>query len=103
MSMSKSDDTSAFTAIELRAAGSDEGERTKPFESQDNVALARTGKKPVLKRNFGFISILAFSSMILGTWLASLNTGNWFGKGSHCWRPTSLGFNSCPDIFSKAF
>ncbi|KAL2036388.1 hypothetical protein N7G274_010895 [Stereocaulon virgatum] len=57
MSMSKSDDTSAFTAIELRAAGSDEGERTKPFESQDNVALARTGKKPVLK-----------------------NTGNWFGK-----------------------
>jgi hypothetical protein len=49
MSMLKVDDTSASTAIELRTAGSDEGERTEPFGSQDNVALARTGKKPVLK------------------------------------------------------
>ncbi|KAJ3459592.1 hypothetical protein MRS44_015665 [Fusarium solani] len=36
----------------------------------DNDHLARLGKKPVLKRNFGFMSILGFSCTILITWEA---------------------------------
>lgn len=38
----------------------------------DNLQLARLGKKPVLKRNFGFMSILGFSCTILITWEATL-------------------------------
>lgn len=40
--------------------------------SRDDVALARLGKKPVLKRNFGFMTILGFSCTILITWEGSL-------------------------------
>lgn len=40
--------------------------------SKDDVALARLGKKPVLKRNFGFMTILGFSCTILITWEGSL-------------------------------
>ncbi|KAH8660815.1 amino acid transporter-like protein [Tricladium varicosporioides] len=46
--------------------------------SQDNIQLNRTGKRPVLKRNFGWVSILGFSCIILGTWQGSLIT---FGIG----------------------
>ncbi|KAH8667646.1 putative GABA transporter [Tricladium varicosporioides] len=35
---------------------------------QDNAILARLGKKPVLKRNFGFMSMLGFSCSIMATW-----------------------------------
>ncbi|TWU71504.1 hypothetical protein ED733_002142 [Metarhizium rileyi] len=38
----------------------------------DNQQLTRLGKKPVLKRNFGFMSILGFSCTILITWEATL-------------------------------
>ncbi|KAK8927154.1 hypothetical protein H634G_01885 [Metarhizium anisopliae BRIP 53293] len=38
----------------------------------DDQHLARLGKKPVLKRNFGFMSILGFSCTILITWEATL-------------------------------
>ncbi|KAF2000922.1 hypothetical protein P154DRAFT_545429 [Amniculicola lignicola CBS 123094] len=34
----------------------------------DSVALSRVGKKPVLKRNFGSITILVFSCTVLITW-----------------------------------
>ncbi|KAI1311116.1 putative GABA permease [Xylaria venustula] len=40
--------------------------------SRDDVALARLGKKPVLKRNFGFMTILGFSCTVLITWEGSL-------------------------------
>lgn len=40
--------------------------------SRDDLALARLGKKPVLKRNFGFMTILGFSCTILITWEGSL-------------------------------
>lgn len=40
--------------------------------SRDDAALARLGKKPVLKRNFGFMTILGFSCTILITWEGSL-------------------------------
>ncbi|KAG9228437.1 amino acid transporter-like protein [Amylocarpus encephaloides] len=45
---------------------------------QDNVHLTRTGKRPVLKRSFGWISILGFSCIIMGTWEGSFIT---FGIG----------------------
>ncbi|KAG8424673.1 hypothetical protein J3458_001445 [Metarhizium acridum] len=38
----------------------------------DDQQLARLGKKPVLRRNFGFMSILGFSCTILITWEATL-------------------------------
>ncbi|GAP85115.2 putative amino acid polyamine transporter I [Rosellinia necatrix] len=40
--------------------------------ARDDAALARLGKKPVLKRNFGFLAILGFSCTILITWEGSL-------------------------------
>ncbi|KAI1186938.1 putative GABA permease [Nemania serpens] len=42
--------------------------------SRDDAVLARLGKKPVLKRNFGFLSILGFSCTVLITWEGSLTT-----------------------------
>lgn len=42
--------------------------------SGDDAALARLGKKPVLKRNFGFMTILGFSCTVLITWEGSLVT-----------------------------
>ncbi|OGM50766.1 choline transport protein [Aspergillus bombycis] len=37
-------------------------------KDRDNAELARLGKKPVLKRNFGILSSLGFSCTILATW-----------------------------------
>ncbi|OJJ40723.1 hypothetical protein ASPWEDRAFT_99221 [Aspergillus wentii DTO 134E9] len=42
--------------------------------NQDDYALARVGKKPILKRQFGFMSILGFSCTILATWEGILST-----------------------------
>ncbi|KAI1370332.1 putative GABA permease [Hypoxylon crocopeplum] len=42
--------------------------------SPDDATLARLGKKPVLKRNFGFMTILGFSCTVLITWEGSLIT-----------------------------
>jgi len=39
---------------------------------RDDATLARLGKKPVLKRNFGFMTILGFSCTVLITWEGSL-------------------------------
>ncbi|KAH7554723.1 hypothetical protein BM1_07384 [Bipolaris maydis] len=36
--------------------------------TQDERDLMRLGKKPVLKRNFGFMQILGFSCTVLSTW-----------------------------------
>ncbi|KAK7957887.1 amino acid/polyamine transporter I [Apiospora saccharicola] len=44
-------------------------------DSRDNVTLERLGKKPVLKRNFGFLTILGFSCTVLITWEGSLIGG----------------------------
>lgn len=43
-----------------------------PPSSSDDAALARLGKKPVLKRNFGFLTILGFSCTVLITWEGTL-------------------------------
>ncbi|KAI1325661.1 putative GABA permease [Xylariaceae sp. FL0255] len=43
--------------------------------SRDDAALARLGKKQVLKRNFGFMTILGFSCTVLITWEGSLLNG----------------------------
>lgn len=42
------------------------------ISSHDDATLARLGKKPVLKRNFGFMTILGFSCTVLITWEGSL-------------------------------
>ncbi|KAF1347364.1 amino acid transporter [Lizonia empirigonia] len=41
-------------------------------DKDDDLALARLGKKAVLKRRFGFLSILGFSCTVLITWEGSL-------------------------------
>ncbi|KAE8419508.1 putative amino acid permease [Aspergillus pseudocaelatus] len=45
-----------------------------PLEEQDNRRLQQMGKKPVLKRNFGIVSIFGFSCTLLGTWEGLLGT-----------------------------
>ncbi|KAI1337249.1 amino acid/polyamine transporter I [Xylariaceae sp. FL0016] len=40
--------------------------------ARDDAVLTRLGKKPVLKRNFGFLAILGFSCTILITWEGAL-------------------------------
>ncbi|KAJ5544327.1 amino acid permease [Penicillium frequentans] len=44
------------------------------IQEHDNAHLQRMGKKPVLKRNFGLLSIFGFSCTILGTWEGLLGT-----------------------------
>ncbi|KAL8949615.1 MAG: hypothetical protein Q9222_004290 [Ikaeria aurantiellina] len=60
---------------------SDHGEKRVPSISETEVsteaerderALARLGKKPILKRRFGFFSMLGFTCTILITWEAEL-------------------------------
>ncbi|OTA58857.1 choline transport protein [Hypoxylon sp. EC38] len=58
---------------------SKEGARTSAYaasrsvpSSRDDATLARLGKKPVLKRNFGFMAVLGFSCTVLITWEGSL-------------------------------
>ncbi|KAJ4407878.1 hypothetical protein N0V91_003543 [Didymella pomorum] len=41
-------------------------------DQKDELALARLGKKTVLKRRFGFLSILGFACTVLITWEGSL-------------------------------
>ncbi|KAI0478677.1 putative GABA permease [Xylariaceae sp. FL0804] len=50
------------------AASSQDVELDDPGYSRDEKDLIRLGKKPVLKRNFGFMSILGFSCTVLITW-----------------------------------
>ncbi|CAI7583830.1 unnamed protein product [Penicillium glandicola] len=52
------------------------GEETSSIRERDDVHLQRMGKKPVLKRNFGILSILGFSCTILGTWEGLLGGGS---------------------------
>lgn len=40
--------------------------------SRDDIELIRLGKKPALKRNFGFLAILGFSCTVLVTWEGTL-------------------------------
>ncbi|KAM0809433.1 putative Choline transport protein [Seiridium cardinale] len=58
------------TAARTEAVGHDHTSQL----SRDDAALARLGKKPVLKRNFGFMTILGFSCTVLITWEGSLIT-----------------------------
>ncbi|ROV98095.1 hypothetical protein VMCG_06951 [Cytospora schulzeri] len=51
------------------------GPMVRGSTSRDDAVLARLGKKPVLKRNFGFMTILGFSCTILITWETSMIGG----------------------------
>jgi choline transport protein len=46
--------------------------QTSSIGKRDELSLARLGKKAVLKRRFGFLSILGFSCTVLISWEASL-------------------------------
>ncbi|TGO39756.1 hypothetical protein BHYA_0048g00210 [Botrytis hyacinthi] len=59
-------------AVELGAVHDKNLTRHDSAESRDRDELIRLGKKPVLKRNFAFMSILGFSCTILITWEGSL-------------------------------
>ncbi|USP76945.1 hypothetical protein yc1106_04219 [Curvularia clavata] len=45
---------------------------TVSVDNDDDLALAKLGKKAVLKRRFGFLAILGFSCTVLITWEGSL-------------------------------
>ncbi|KAI1120828.1 putative GABA permease [Nemania abortiva] len=45
---------------------------TSTSRSRDDLELIRLGKKPTLKRNFGFLAILGFSCTVLVTWEGTL-------------------------------
>ena len=64
-----------FKDIELHAHDKDEydpGSKTSTLI--DDRRLIRLGKKPLLKRSFGFISLLGFSCSVLITWEGILAT-----------------------------
>ncbi|KAF7586180.1 hypothetical protein BBP40_009323 [Aspergillus hancockii] len=48
--------------------------RNQPIQGHDNMRVQRMGKKPVLKRNFGNLSIFGLSYTHLGTWKGPLGT-----------------------------
>lgn len=60
------------TAKGMQAPSTPHSEQVSNSEYTDSEQLARLGKKSVLKRNFGFMSILGFSCTILITWEATL-------------------------------
>ncbi|KAF4989386.1 hypothetical protein FGRMN_9155 [Fusarium graminum] len=57
--------------VKVSTAEPDSG-RSSTINYQDKSQLERLGKKQVLRRNFGFLSILGFSCTILITWEAVL-------------------------------
>ncbi|KAI0096098.1 amino acid/polyamine transporter I [Nemania sp. FL0031] len=82
-----------MAAIELTKDGI-RSEVLEPAESvplsSDDAALTRLGKKPVLKRNFGFLTILGFSCTVLITWEAILKYGRVFLVGLQNGGPSGL-------------
>ncbi|RYP09568.1 hypothetical protein DL764_001253 [Monosporascus ibericus] len=68
--------------IELRVRTPPTGESGEPGDAlprqkyyDDDATLRRLGKRPLLKRNFGFMSILGFSCSSLCSWESLLLTG----------------------------
>ncbi|KAB8236438.1 amino acid/polyamine transporter I [Aspergillus alliaceus] len=64
----------SYDLKQLPPARSYEFEERSSFHNADDVHLTRLGKRPVLKRNFGLMSMLGFSCTILITW-ESVTTG----------------------------
>ncbi|KAI1813828.1 putative GABA permease [Poronia punctata] len=61
-------------AISFEEKGVYVKETTLASVVRDDATLTRLGKKPVLRRNFGFMAILGFSCTVLITWEGSLTT-----------------------------
>ncbi|KAB8203427.1 amino acid/polyamine transporter I [Aspergillus parasiticus] len=53
---------------QLTPPGLYEIEERPSYQNADDIHLTRLGKRPVLKRNFGLMSMLGFSCTILVTW-----------------------------------
>ncbi|KAI0023721.1 amino acid transporter-like protein [Xylariomycetidae sp. FL0641] len=56
-------------SVQLRTIG---GGEMLPRGAADDANLERLGKRPVLRRSFGFLTILGFSCTVLTTWEATL-------------------------------
>ncbi|CAG8979944.1 hypothetical protein HYALB_00013368 [Hymenoscyphus albidus] len=95
--------------VKLRTIGGSE----LPSESalqRDNEELARLGKKAVLKRNFGFLSMLGFSCTVMITWegvllLFTINFNNGGMAGSvygylFVWLGTLAAFSTMAELAS---
>ncbi|KAA8572280.1 hypothetical protein MFRU_028g00090 [Monilinia fructicola] len=98
-------------SVEMRTIGGSE----MPLEcsnAQDNEELTRLGKKPVLKRNFGFLSMLGFSCTVMITWegvllLFTINFTNGGLAGSVygyliVWLGTLAAFSTMAELSSMA-
>ncbi|KAF2804150.1 putative GABA permease [Mytilinidion resinicola] len=81
-------------------------------QEKDNQDLARLGKKPVLKRNFGFVSMLAFACTVMITWEGvlllfsiSFNNGGYAGSVYEymlVWAGTATTFATMGELASMA-
>ncbi|EED14428.1 amino acid transporter, putative [Talaromyces stipitatus ATCC 10500] len=56
------------TKTKVSTAREMEGKSTMDREERDRAHLLRLGKRPVLKRTYGFMAILGFTTTILVTW-----------------------------------
>ncbi|PCG88272.1 Amino acid/polyamine transporter I [Penicillium occitanis (nom. inval.)] len=56
------------TKTNVSAAREMEGKSTMDREERDRAHLLRLGKRPLLKRTYGFMAILGFTTTILVTW-----------------------------------
>ncbi|OCK81437.1 amino acid transporter [Lepidopterella palustris CBS 459.81] len=78
----------------------------------DDQELTRLGKKPVLKRNFGFMSMLAFACTVMITWegvlllfSVSFNNGGYGGSVYEfmlVWAGTAASFTTMGELASMA-
>lgn len=60
--------TELESRVKMEAVKSVVEEAGSDHWNRDERDLMRLGKKPVLKRNFGFMQILGFSCTVLVTW-----------------------------------
>lgn len=60
--------TELASRLKMEAINSAVEEAASDQWNRDERDLMRLGKKPVLKRNFGFMQILGFSCTVLVTW-----------------------------------
>lgn len=58
----------SYDLKQLTPPGLYEIEERSSYQNADDIHLTRLGKRPVLKRNFGLMSMLGFSCTILVTW-----------------------------------
>ncbi|TAQ86145.1 hypothetical protein B7494_g5542 [Chlorociboria aeruginascens] len=89
-----------------------EVERFQMAYDKDNIELTRLGKRPVLKRNFGFMTMFGFNCTVMETWeIMMCQFGGNFTNGGFagavygfliCWIGTVCVFTSMAELASMA-